>query len=366
MKARPHLRKMLWAGLGCTALLMVAVSARGQQAPPVIVAEAREASFVDRVEALGTLRANESVEVTATVSEMVTVIHFQDGQRVKAGDILVEMTNEEEHALIEEGLSTVAEAKKQYDRMRTLAQRGAASESLLDQRRRDYETAKARLRALESNLKDRLVLAPFSGVVGLRNISVGALIEPGDVITTLDDDSVMKLDFTVPAVHLASLRKGLSIEARSSAFVGRTFEGRVSGIDSRIDPVTRSVTVRAVLPNPERVLKPGLLMQVDLLKNPRDVLTVPEEALIPSGRKNYVLVVERSASPAVSSRREVTIGARRPGQVEILGGLAAGELVVVHGTLKVRPGQPVSVMAEQTGDEPLVQLLNRQPKGTTP
>jgi multidrug efflux pump subunit AcrA (membrane-fusion protein) len=122
--------------------------------------------FVDRVEALGTLRANETVELTATVSETVTVVHFEDGQRVKAGSILVEMTNEEEHALIEEELSTVAEAKKQYDRLRPLVQRGAASTSLLDQRRREYETAKARLRAIESKLQDRLIIAPFAGVVG--------------------------------------------------------------------------------------------------------------------------------------------------------------------------------------------------------
>jgi membrane fusion protein (multidrug efflux system) len=323
-------------------------------------------SFVDRVEALGTLRANESVEVTATVSETVTGIHFQDGQRVKAGDILVEMTSEEEHALIEEELSTLAEARKQFERMRTLVQRGAASASLLDQRRREYETARARLRALESKLKDRLVLAPFSGVVGLRTISVGALIEPGDVITTLDDDSVMKLDFPVPAVHLASLRKGLPIEARSSAFAGRTFEGRVTGIDSRIEPATRAVTVRAVLPNPDRLLKPGLLMQVDLLNNPRNTLAVPEEALIPSGRENFVLVVDRSAAPAVAERRKITIGARRPGVVETLAGLKAGEWVVVHGAMKVRPGQPVTVTAEQTGDETLAQLLNRQAGGPTP
>lgn len=148
----------------------------------------------------------------ATVSEIVTDVHFEDGQRVKAGSILVEMTNEEEHSLIEEERSTVAEAKKQYDRLRPLVKRGAASTSLLDQRRREYETAKARLRAIESKLQDRLIIAPFAGVVGLRNISVGALIKPGDVITTLDDDSVMKLDFTVPSIHLASLlnqgRKG--------------------------------------------------------------------------------------------------------------------------------------------------------------
>jgi membrane fusion protein (multidrug efflux system) len=114
--------------------------------------------------------------------------------------------------------------------LRPLVQRGAASTSLLDQRRREYETAKARLRALESKLQDRLITAPFAGVVGFRNISVGALIEPGDLITTLDDDSVMKLDFSVPSIHLESLGTELSIEATSPAFAGRKFEGTVTSI----------------------------------------------------------------------------------------------------------------------------------------
>jgi membrane fusion protein (multidrug efflux system) len=136
--------------------------------------------------------------------------------------------------------------------------------------RREYETAKARLRAIESKLRDRLIIAPFDGAVGLRNVSVGALIEPGDVITTLDDNSVMKLDFTVPSIYLASIKSGTPIVATSPAFDKRRFEGQVSSIDSRIDPVTRAIVVRAILPNPERLLKPGLLMQVTLLKNPRE------------------------------------------------------------------------------------------------
>ena len=292
--------------------------AAAQPAAPVILKEVRRDRFVDRVEALGTLRANESVDLTATVSEAVTDIHFEDGQRVARGDILVEMTSREEHALLEEALATVKEAESQYERLRPLARRGSASQSLLEQRRREYETARARLQAIESRVRDRLVIAPFAGVLGLRNISVGTFIEPGDLITTLDDDSVMKLDFTLAAVHLATLRPGLPIEARSPAFPGREFQGTVASIDSRIDPVTRSITGRAVLQNPERVLKPGLLMSLVLLKNPRDAVVVPEEALIPSGQQNHVLVVDPDAAQPVAQRRPVTIGARRPGEVEIL------------------------------------------------
>jgi membrane fusion protein (multidrug efflux system) len=363
MNPKPTLKGPLWVVLAGIIGMLGVGQAIAQQAVPVIVKAVGTDRFVDRVEAFGTLRANETVELTATVSETVTGIHFEDGQRVEAGSILVEMTSEEEHALIEEERSTVAEAKKQYDRLQPLVQRGAASISLLDQRRREYQTAKARLRAIESKLQDRLIIAPFAGIVGLRNISVGALIEPGDLITTLDDDSVMKLDFTVPSIHLASLKTGLPIAARSPAFPGRTFTGTIASISSRIDPVTRAIVARAILSNPERLLKPGLLMQVELLKNPREVVVIPEEALIPSGRDNHVLVVDRSAEPAVARRRQVTIGGRRPGEVEILDGLKTGEFVVVDGGLRTRPGQAVNVIATDTGNEPLARLLTREQKG---
>ena len=358
--------KRIWSFILFCGLLMITgrLSAGSGQPSPVVLREAVVASYDDRVEALGTLRANETIELTATVSEIVTAIHFDDGQRVEAGDILVEMTNREEHALIAEERSTIAEAKKQYDRVRPLVKRGAASQALLDQRRREYQTALARLRAIESKLQDRLIVAPFSGVVGLRNISVGALIEPGDVVTTLDDDSVMKLDFTVPAVFLSTIRTGLSIEARSPAFPGKLFKGEVKSISSRIDPVSRSMVVRAVLPNPERVLKPGLLMIVELLKTPRQAVVVPEEALIPSGTDTYVYVVDPKANPAVVDKRKVNTGGRKPGQIEVLSGLSSGEFVITHGGIRARPGQPVKVIAVDSGDETLVQLLNQNREGS--
>jgi len=260
----------------------------------------------------------------------------------------------------------MTEAKRQYDRMRSLFTRGAVAKSLLDEEQREFDTAKARLQAIEARLSDRLITAPFSGVVGLRNISVGALIEPGDVITTLDDDSLMKLDFKVPAVFLASLRQGVAIEARSSAFPDRVFSGEISSIDSRIDPITRTIAVRAVLPNQDKHLKPGLLMQVTLLKNQRTVPVIPEEALIPVGKDNYVLVVAPDAESPVAQRRQVRIGQRRTGEVEIVEGLDAGEYVVTHGTIRARSGEPVTIMTEQENGESLQQLLLRGTKEQAP
>jgi membrane fusion protein (multidrug efflux system) len=269
---------------------------------------------------------------------------------------LVEMTSAEEHALLKEAQARAAEAERQYDRVSSLARQRSASESLLDERKRDLDTARANLVALESRLADRVVKAPFDGVVGLRNVSRGALVEPGDLITTLDDDRVMKLDFTVPSLFLARLQPGLEIEARARPYGERAFDGVVRGIDSRIDPVTRSVQVRALLPNPSRALRPGLLMQVELLIDPREAVVVPEAALLHQGQTHFVLRVVDADDGATVERIEVEIGARKPGIVEVRAGLAAGDQVVTEGQEKARPGQPVRVIALDDGSRSLREI----------
>ena len=355
--------RLLFVACLCSSLLLPGIATAA--APGVIVAAATETPWADRTEALGTLRANESVVVTANVTETISAIHFDDGQRVARGDVLVEMTSAEEKALLEEVRARVAEAERQFDRVKSLAASGSASVSLLDDRRRDLDTARASLVAVESRLKDRVVKAPFAGVVGLRNISLGALVEPGDVITTLDDDSVMKLDFAVPSVFLPSLAPGLGIEARAPALGERVFEGEIGTVDSRVDPVTRSVQVRALLPNPDRSLRPGLLMQVDLLRNPRRGLTIPEEALLHRGEEHFVLVLgEGAGGEPVPERRAVQIGARRPGVVEIRGGLRAGDRVITHGADKVKPGEAVSILAVDDGSRTLAEMLAQETPAT--
>jgi membrane fusion protein (multidrug efflux system) len=328
--------------------------------PGVIVSEVRVDHFSDRLEALGTLAANESVELTANVSETVSAIHFDDGERVKQGQVLVEMTSSEEHAQLEEAHATANEAKRQYQRIKSLEAQGTAAKSLLDERKREWETARARLAAIESRLADRLIKAPFSGVLGLRDLSVGALVQPGDLITTLDDDSVMKLEFPIPGTYLNAVSPGLEVISTAHAFPDKIFKGSVKSIDSRIDPATRSIRVRAILPNPEQRLKPGLLMQVVLLNNPRETLVIPEEALIPLGTQQFVFTVD-TANGHTANKREIHIGSRRPGEVEVLDGLQAGDQVISHGTLKVRPGQPVTISAVDDGTRPLAEILQSLP-----
>ncbi len=352
------LRPLTLAALCLQAVPLAAKDAPKPPPTPVIAAEVRVEPFADRVEALGTLKANESVNVTANVTETVSAIHFDDGQQVKTGDVLVEMTSAEEHALLEEGQVRVAEAERQFNRVKSLATQRSASESLLDERRRDLDTARAVLVAIESRLADRLVKAPFDGVLGLRNISPGALVEPGDLITTLDDDRVMKLDFTVPSVFVTDLKPGLAIEARASAYGDQVFEGVIRSIDSRVDPVTRSIQVRAMIPNPDRTLRPGVLMQVELLRNPRETLVVPESALLQQGKEHFVM---RVGEDDKVERVQVRIGARRPGQAEVVDGLAAGQRVITHGNDKVRPGQSVRVQALDDGTRTLSELLGAAP-----
>jgi membrane fusion protein (multidrug efflux system) len=345
--------------------LFVAGAAWAQEkpAPQVIVAQVREMAFEDRIEALGTLKANESVQLTVNVTETVTAIHFDDGQRVEEGETLVEMTSHEEHALLEEARANLDEARRQFNRVRRLESQGIEAQSLLDQRRREVETARARLAAIESRLADRLIKAPFSGVLGLRNISVGALVETGDVITTLDDDRVMKLEFAIPSTYLAGLSLGLPIRAHNRAYGERIFEGQVKAIDSRVDPINRSLRVRAVLSNPERILKPGMLMTVELLRNQRQTLVIPEAALMPKGSDHFVLRL--SGEPPLVEKRRVRIGSRRPGEVEVLEGLNAGDLVITHGMEKARVGGAIRIKGRESEGSPVSVLLRpvvgRQP-----
>lgn len=329
---------------------------------PVIVSPAQMVAFEDRIDALGTLRASESVSLTASVTETISALNFDDGDRVTAGKVLAEMTSAEEHAQLEEAHALVEEAERQYRRVQSLASQGTAAKSLLDERRREYDTARARLIGIESRLSDRLIRAPFDGVVGLRNISIGALVEPGDLITTLDNDATMKLDLSVPSLFLSSLTPGLDVSATTRAYSEREFAGRVHSIDSRVDPVTRSLVVRVLLPNREGLLKPGMLMQVSLRKDPRHSLVIPETALMPAGREQFVFVAVPVATLYKVEKRRIRIGSRRPGEVEVTEGLSEGDLVITHGALRVRPGQTVAVRAIDKGEQPLSELIGNPDK----
>jgi membrane fusion protein (multidrug efflux system) len=311
--------------------------ARANAVPQVTLAPVRNERVSQKLEALGNARANESVDVSSKTSNVVMAIKFRDGERVQRGQVLVQLDDAQTRADVAAAQATLTDSESQFNRSRELMQTQALSKSSYEQLEATLKANRARLQSAQARLEDTVIRAPFSGRVGLRRVSVGTLISPGDVITTLDDTSVIKLDFSVPENFLSSLREGLSVRATAPAFPGRSFAGKVASIDSRVDMTTRSVIVRALLANDDGALKPGMFLNVSLANDERDALVIPEEALTPEAEKQYVYVVEDGKA----RRREIRIGGRRPGAVEVLAGLSAGDQVIVEGTQKVRDGAPV-------------------------
>jgi membrane fusion protein (multidrug efflux system) len=320
---------------------------RGTSAPvtataiPVVTQPARIEPMGIEIEAVGTTQANESVEVTSKSSNTVTAIRFQEGEIVERGAVLVEMDASEARANLAEAQAALARSKSQYDRSRDLQSRQAMSVSDLEQVEASLKADEARVAAAQARLDDTVIRAAFDGRTGFRHVSVGSFVSQGSVITTLDDTSVIKLDFTVPETYLFVLRRGLPVKAAATGLPDRTFDGVVTNMDSRVDPVTRSVIVRAELPNEEALLRQGMFMTVMLQGEVEPTLLVPEEALVPERGHAYVFVVKDN----VVERREVRTGKRRPGFVEIVSGVVDQERVVVDGTQNVRDG---SVVQETT------------------
>ena len=289
------------------------------------------------IEAVGTALANESVEITAKVSNRIEAIRFTEGQRVRRGTVLVELDRAQAAAELAEAEANLAESRNQFARGRDLAVTAALSRAQLDQLATSVKTAEARVAASRSRLADTVIRAPFDGRTGFRRVSVGGLVGAGAVITTLDDTSIIKLEFTVPQSFLGDLAPGLAVEAKVDGLEGRVFKGKVATLSPRVDPVTRSLAVRAELPNADGMLRPGMFMSVKLRGRENPTLVLPEQALVPEDGRNYVFVV----ADGRAQRREVTTGLRRPGSVAIVQGLADGERVIVDGTFKARDGDAV-------------------------
>lgn len=320
----------------------------GADAIPVLTATAENRRIDVGIEAIGTANANESVSVTSKTTNMVTAIRFTDGEFVKEGQVLVELDRAQTEADLAAANAAFAESQSQYNRSRELFNTQALSKSQFEQLEATMKSNLARVDAAKSRLADTFVRAPFSGRVGLRRVSLGTLISPGTVITTLDDTSAIKVDFPVPEFNVGELRAGQGVVARSSAYPGRSFTGRVVSVDSRVDPASRAVTVRALLPNRDGALKPGMFLTVELSKEQRMALMVPEQSLVPEQARQFIYVIQGSKV----NKREVKLGRREPGFVEITDGLRAGDHVVIEGTLKLRDGSNVRELGGTPAREP--------------
>jgi membrane fusion protein (multidrug efflux system) len=301
--------------------------------------------FTETVEALGTAKANESVVITPTLEERVVDIFFEDGDVVDNDQVLVKLNDSETRYLLAEASAALREQQKQFERISKLAKTNATSRSRLDEEQGLLEIARAKVAHLKAQLRDYTIRAPFAGILGTRQISTGAVVDSDTVITTLDDTTVIKLDFTVPETYLGVLRNGMDVLAKSPAYPDRNFNGTVTAISSRVDPDTRTLTIRAQIPNPDRLLKPGMLLTVDLIKERSQSLIIPEEAVILEKEKKFVLVV--TAQNTVD-KKEIVTGRRSPGKVEVISGLNAGHRVVVEGINRVRPGISVNVVEAPT------------------
>jgi membrane fusion protein (multidrug efflux system) len=291
----------------------------------------------DTLEALGTAAARESVTITAKVSEKVEAVRFDSGDEVKSGQVLVTLVDRAQSAGVGEAAADYAEAQKTYERMQRLGSKQLVAATQLDVARANRDAARARLEAQKATVGDRVIVAPFAGVLGLRQVSPGSLVTPGTVVTTLDDVSKILLDFSVPERSLDALGVGNTVRATSDAFPDETFEGRITSVGSRVDPSTRALAARAEFDNPQRRLRPGMLLNVQLEQGTRQALQVPELALDQLGEQAFLYKVVGDKVEHVP----VKIGARRPGWVEILGGVQAGDRVVVEGLVKLKDGAKV-------------------------
>ncbi len=314
----------------------------GMQAPVVVVDTAREMPWSDSLHALGTVQAREAVTVTAKVSEIVQRVHFESGQQVQRGAPLVTLSGQQQQAALASAEATLKEAEQLYARQSALAEQQLIARASLDSQRAARDAARAQVAQIRANLADRVIRAPFAGVLGIRQVSPGALVTPGTAIATLDDIARVFVDFPVPEAQLAQAAPGHRIVGTVAAWPDMRFDGEVRTIDARIDATSRAAKVRADFPNPDGRLRPGMLVNVEVRQAHRPALVVPELAVVQVGRDSFVYRVKADSTV---EQVPVKVGARDEGKAEIVEGIKAGEKIVVEGMGKLRPGMKVRASA---------------------
>jgi membrane fusion protein (multidrug efflux system) len=275
--------------------------------------------------------------LNAKVTDTVRRVNFEDGDYVEAGTVLIELTNQEEEAALAEARANLDDAESQLRRLEDLSSRGLTAVQDLDAARSRAAATRARLNSVVARLRDRLIQAPFSGLLGFRQVSPGTMLSPNTAITSIDDISIIKLDFTVPETFIGTMTPGSKVIAKSVSFPGRQFEGTVRTVGSRVDPVTRAITVRAHIENDDRALRPGMLLTVEVVTAEQMALVVPEGAVFQVQNRAYVYRVDGETV----HQQEIEVGSRRFGVVEVSGGLEEGDLIVIEGIIKLREGARV-------------------------
>lgn len=345
-------RTMLGACAALPVLFMQSACSQGEareaKRPPPLVEAVHPTPhlFRDEIQAVGSARANEQVTLAANVTERIERLLFNDGMYVQRGQLLAVLSNAQEQAALAGARANAAEASAQLERVSSLSQQGFATRALLDQQRATLSQAKASEDGILAQISDRMIRAPFAGYLSLRNISAGAIVTSGTPLVTVSDISKIKLDFTVPETQLAALRPGLPIRAFASAFPDQPITGQISVIDPVIDPQSRAVMVRAILPNPGARIKPGMLLTVHIETAQRTALALPEIAVLSEGDTQYVFTIDEKKQ---AKRTNVKTGLRDNGVIEV-SGLPSGTRVISEGAVKVSNGRPVRLKGEGKKD----------------
>jgi membrane fusion protein (multidrug efflux system) len=319
-------------------------TAAAQESPAAIAVEATEVEVdqvVDAMTVTGSLRSDESANIATEIEGRVEGVHFTEGQAVEQGALLFTLDDTVYRAEVATAEANLQLSERNSERAVELLQRNAGTVRARDEAEAQLAINRAEVDLARARLDKTRITAPFAGVVGLREVSVGGYVEPGQDLVNLEDIDPIKVDFPVPERALSMVEVGQPIEVTVDAWPGRTFEGEVYAIDPRIDAQGRSIAVRATIDNGERLLRPGLFAAVRLITARREAaLLVPEQAIFAQQGKPYVYKVV----DGVARLTEVTLGGRRVGQAEITAGLAAGDVVVTAGQLKLQDGTAVRLV----------------------
>ncbi|MBZ9611966.1 efflux RND transporter periplasmic adaptor subunit [Rheinheimera maricola] len=312
---------------------------RAGTAVAVSTATVQTMPMIRSVNALGTGISNQSITLVSPTSDFVTELNVREGKAVKNGEVIARLNDIEERARVTELQGILEDNKRQLARLKNLATTQATAQSLLDEQQTKVNTTLAQLDIAKAQLAEMTIMAPFDGYLGLRQVSEGAYLNAGTVITTLDDLNTLRVAFSVAEHYLADIAVGMPLTVTNAAYGTAAFSGKISAVDTRLDPVTRTVTVHGALPNTDLKLRPGMLLNVTLELDKRQALQISEKALVPQQQKQFVYKVDAQSKV---SQVEVTIGQRIPGWVEILTGLEEGDEVVVEGIQKLRSGVSIN------------------------
>ncbi|MCP2517925.1 efflux RND transporter periplasmic adaptor subunit [Achromobacter mucicolens] len=319
-------------------------SAKPQSAPAaparVAVAAVQEVPFARGLSAVGSLRSDESVVLRPEVAGRIQAIDFKEGQPVKQGQLLIRLDDSVPRAELAQARANLTLAQSHYRRAVELQGKGFVSQQARDESASTLKVQEAAVALAQARLDKMTITAPFAGIVGLRSVSVGDYVNQGQDLAPLEAIDPLKVDFRVPEMYLSKVRVGQQLTLRLDALPGQERRGLVYAVSPLVDAGGRSILLRATVANQDGVLRPGMFARVQLLFNEDKALVAPEAALSPSGETQYVYRVENG----VAHRREVTIGERREGRVEILTGVALNDMLVVSGLQRVTDGARVTIV----------------------